>query len=96
MSTSAFSRKGNPMSGPTVQLAYVDQSRESLDPEKTIWEVISNKEDVIQFGSMFIKSRAYVARFNFTGSDQQKKVGMLSGGDATAYTWPACSSRAPT
>ena len=67
--------------GQTVQMAYVDQSRESLDPQKTIWEVISNKEDVIELGNMSVKSRAYVARFNFTGTEQQKKVGMLSGGE---------------
>ncbi|MGD8981013.1 MAG: energy-dependent translational throttle protein EttA [Desulfobacterales bacterium] len=67
--------------GQTVRMAYVDQNRESLDPQKTIWEVISNKEDVIELGNMSIKSRAYVARFNFTGADQQKKVGMLSGGE---------------
>jgi energy-dependent translational throttle protein EttA len=67
--------------GQTVRLAYVDQSRDSLDPEKTIWDVISNKEDVIELGNLSIKSRAYVARFNFTGADQQKKVGMLSGGE---------------
>jgi ATP-binding cassette ChvD family protein len=67
--------------GQTVRLAYVDQSRESLDPEKTIWDVISNQEDLIQLGNLSIKSRAYVARFNFTGADQQKKVGMLSGGE---------------
>jgi sulfate-transporting ATPase len=67
--------------GQTVRMAYVDQSRESLDPQKTIWEVISNKEDVIELGNMSVKSRAYVARFNITGADQQKKVGMLSGGE---------------
>ncbi len=67
--------------GETVSLAYVDQSRESLDPEKSIWEVISNGNDVIQLGDVQVKSRAYVARFNFTGSEQQKKVGMLSGGE---------------
>ena len=67
--------------GQTVQMAYVDQSRESLDPQKTIWEVISNKEDVIELGNMSVKSRAYVARFNFTGTEQQKRVGMLSGGE---------------
>jgi ATP-binding cassette ChvD family protein len=67
--------------GQTVRLAYVDQSRESLDPQKTIWEVISNNEDVIQLGGISVKSRAYVARFNFTGAGQQKKVNMLSGGE---------------
>jgi sulfate-transporting ATPase len=67
--------------GETVSLAYVDQTRESLDPEKTIWEVISGGQDVIQLGDVPVKSRAYVGRFNFTGADQQKKVSMLSGGE---------------
>jgi len=67
--------------GETVHLAYVDQSRESLDPEKSIWEVVSGGDDVIQLGKAAVKSRAYVARFNFTGSDQQKKVAGLSGGE---------------
>jgi sulfate-transporting ATPase len=72
---------GNIRIGQTVRMAYVDQSRESLDPQKTIWEVISNQEEVIELGSISVKSRGYVARFNFTGADQQKKVGMLSGGE---------------
>ena len=67
--------------GETVHLAYVDQSRESLDPEKSIWEVVSGGDDMIQLGKAAVKSRAYVARFNFTGSDQQKKVAGLSGGE---------------
>ncbi|MCG6907258.1 MAG: energy-dependent translational throttle protein EttA [Desulfobacteraceae bacterium] len=67
--------------GETVRLAYVDQNRDSLDPQKTIWEVVSGGRDVIELGAVSVKSRAYVARFNFTGSDQQKKVGMLSGGE---------------
>ena len=67
--------------GETVKLAYVDQSRDILDPEKTIWEVISEKQDTIQLGSRQVNSRAYVARFNFAGTDQQKKVGVLSGGE---------------
>jgi energy-dependent translational throttle protein EttA len=66
--------------GETVMLAYVDQSR-TLDPEKTIWEEISGGEDVLKLGPREVNSRAYVARFNFSGSDQQKKVGMLSGGE---------------
>jgi energy-dependent translational throttle protein EttA len=65
--------------GETVKLAYVDQSRESLDPDKTIWEAISDGNDIIQLGDRQVNSRAYVSRFNFT--DQQKKVGMLSGGE---------------
>jgi ATP-binding cassette ChvD family protein len=67
--------------GETVKLAYVDQSRDILNPEQTIWEVISEKKDTIQLGSRQINSRAYVARFNFSGTDQQKKVGILSGGE---------------
>jgi energy-dependent translational throttle protein EttA len=67
--------------GDTVRLAYVDQSRDSLLPDKNIWEMISGGQDTIQLGSRSINSRAYVARFNFTGSDQQKKVGNLSGGE---------------
>jgi len=67
--------------GETVKLAYVDQSRDSLDANKTIWEEISEGNDLIQLGSREVNSRAYVARFNFSGSDQQKKVGVLSGGE---------------
>ena len=66
--------------GDTVKLAYVDQSRENLAPGKSIWEVISDGQDVITLGNREMNSRAYVARFNFSGSDQQKKVGQLSGG----------------
>ena len=67
--------------GDTVKLAYVDQSRDALDPEKSIWEVISDGQDTIQLGRQQVNSRAYTARFNFSGADQQKKVGMLSGGE---------------
>jgi ATP-binding cassette ChvD family protein len=67
--------------GDTVRLAYVDQSRDSLNPDKAVWEVIADGEDVIELGKLQVKSRAYAARFNFSGSDQQKKVGMLSGGE---------------
>ena len=67
--------------GQTVQIGYVDQSREDLDPDKTIWEEISDGADMLQLGDRKINSRAYVARFNFTGSDQQKQVGGLSGGE---------------
>ncbi|MEW6521523.1 MAG: energy-dependent translational throttle protein EttA [Thermodesulfobacteriota bacterium] len=66
--------------GDTVKLAYVDQSREDLAPDKSIWEVISDGQDVINLGNREVNSRAYVARFNFSGTDQQKKVGQLSGG----------------
>ena len=67
--------------GPTVKLGYVDQSRDDLDPNKTIWEEISEGADVINLGKREMNSRAYVSRFNFSGSDQQKRVGQLSGGE---------------
>src|SRR5205085_158055 len=67
--------------GDSVQLAYVDQSRAALDPEKTVWEEISGGADQLQLGERTVASRAYVAAFNFKGSDQQKRVGRLSGGE---------------
>ena len=67
--------------GPTVELAYVDQSRDALDPAKTVWEEISDAQDIITIGKYEIPSRSYVGRFNFKGSDQQKFVGDLSGGE---------------
>jgi energy-dependent translational throttle protein EttA len=67
--------------GSTVEIAYVDQSRESLNPEKTVYQEISGGEDQLQFGSRTVNARAYCAGFNFRGSDQQKKVGTLSGGE---------------
>ncbi len=66
--------------GETVKLGYVDQSR-PLDPDKTIWQEISGGEELLQLGNREFNSRAYVARFNFSGTDQQKKTGMLSGGE---------------
>jgi len=73
--------KGTIRIGETVKLAYMDQSRDTLNPDKTIWEEISGGQDVIQLGTRQVNSRAYVARFNFAGPDQQKKAGMLSGGE---------------
>lgn len=67
--------------GESVKLAYVEQDRDALDASKSIWEVISEGQDKVQLGSREVNSRAYVARFNFSGADQQKKVGMLSGGE---------------
>ncbi|MDM7993421.1 MAG: energy-dependent translational throttle protein EttA, partial [Candidatus Fermentibacter sp.] len=67
--------------GETVKLAYVDQSRDALDPDKTIWETISDGQDIVLLGTREMNSRAYVSRFNFSGTDQQKKVGQLSGGE---------------
>jgi ATP-binding cassette ChvD family protein len=67
--------------GETVKLAYVDQSRDILDPGKNIWEIITGGDDTIQLGKRQVNSRAYVARFNFSGADQQKKVTMISGGE---------------
>jgi energy-dependent translational throttle protein EttA len=67
--------------GDTVKLAYVDQSRDALDPEKTVWEEISDGQDQIALGERTVNSRAYVAGFNFKGTDQQTKVAKLSGGE---------------
>ncbi len=67
--------------GASVKLAYVDQTRENLDPEKSVWEELSGGQDTIQLGDRAMNSRAYCARFGFSGSDQQKKVGALSGGE---------------
>lgn len=67
--------------GDTVVLGYVDQSRDALDPNKTVWEEISGGNDEVTLGKRKIPSRAYVGQFNFKGSDQQKKVGLLSGGE---------------
>ncbi|MGQ0616489.1 MAG: energy-dependent translational throttle protein EttA [Acidimicrobiia bacterium] len=67
--------------GPTVSLAYVDQSRDSLDPDRTVYEEITGGHELVDIGGREASGRAYVASFNFTGSDQQKKVGVLSGGE---------------
>ena len=67
--------------GASVKLAYVDQTREDLDPDKSVWEELSGGQDSIQLGDRAMNSRAYCARFGFSGSDQQKKVGALSGGE---------------
>jgi len=67
--------------GPTVQIGYVDQSRDALDPNKTVWQEISGGTDILEFGKTKMNSRAYVGAFNFKGGDQQKKVGQLSGGE---------------
>lgn len=67
--------------GPTVKLAYVDQQHKSIDPEKTVFEVISGGLDLMTLGNRQVNARAYVARFNFSGADQEKKCGMLSGGE---------------
>ncbi len=72
---------GSLRTGESVKLAYVDQSRDILDPEKTIWQTIADDQDTIKLGARDVNSRAYVARFNFSGADQQKKVGTLSGGE---------------
>ena len=67
--------------GDTVQFSYVDQSRDTLDPDKSIWQEISGGKDVIPLGKREINSRSYVGSFGFKGQDQQKKVGFLSGGE---------------
>src|SRR5262249_50715064 len=73
--------KGDIKVGDTVVLGYVDQSRDTLDAKKTVWEEISDGKDVIELGKRSMPSRAYVGAFNFKGGDQQKKVGQLSGGE---------------
>jgi len=67
--------------GETVKLSYVDQAHTSIDPQKTVWEVISEENEIIKLGDHSMNSRAYVARFNFSGADQGKKAGVLSGGE---------------
>jgi ATP-binding cassette ChvD family protein len=67
--------------GDSVKIGYVDQSHASIDPEKTVFQVISNNSEIIQLGGRSMNARAYVARFNFTGADQEKKCGVLSGGE---------------
>jgi ATPase subunit of ABC transporter with duplicated ATPase domains len=67
--------------GPTVQIGYVDQSHADIDNDKTVWEVITGGNEVIEIGGRTMNSRAYVARFNFSGADQGKKAGVLSGGE---------------
>ncbi|UTW54478.1 energy-dependent translational throttle protein EttA [Kordiimonas sp. SCSIO 12610] len=67
--------------GDTVQLGYVDQSRDALDPNKNVWEEVSGGHDIFYFGKSEVNTRAYVGAFNFKGTDQQKKVGLLSGGE---------------
>ncbi|MDB6116170.1 MAG: putative transporter ATP-binding protein [Lacunisphaera sp.] len=67
--------------GDSVKSAYVEQSRDSLEGNKTIWQVISDEQEVMMLGTRAVNSRAYCAQFGFTGADQQKKVGILSGGE---------------
>ena len=67
--------------GETVEVAFVEQSRENLDDKKTVWEAVSDGQDILHIGNYQVPSRAYVGRFNFKGSDQQKRVGELSGGE---------------
>ncbi|GAB6144340.1 energy-dependent translational throttle protein EttA [Desulfocicer niacini] len=73
--------KGSMELGETVKLAYVDQERNILDPDKTVWEVVSGGNETLLLGGREVNSRAYVSKFNFSGADQQKKVGVLSGGE---------------
>jgi ATPase subunit of ABC transporter with duplicated ATPase domains len=66
--------------GQSVEICHVDQERETLDPNKTVWQEISDSQDLIKLGKLEVNSRSYVAKFNFTGQDQQQLVGSLSGG----------------
>ena len=88
-----------------MQLAYVDQTRQSLDDKKTVWEEISDGLDMLQVGNYETPSRAYVGRFNFRGTDQQKTIGELSGGERNrvhlakllkAAATCSCSTSRPT
>ena len=72
---------GNLEIGQSVKISYVDQNRAGIDPDKTLWEVVSDGNDFIQVGDQEINSRAYVSSFGFKGSDQQKRAGVLSGGE---------------
>ena len=72
---------GDIRTGDTVSIGYIDQSHTAIDPEKTVWEFVSEGNELIQLGDRTMNSRAYVARFNFSGSDQNKKTGVLSGGE---------------
>ncbi len=73
--------QGDFIVGPTVKAGYVDQDHKEIDPEKSVWEIISEGNENIQLGSRMMNSRAYVSRFNFSGTDQSKKAGVLSGGE---------------
>jgi energy-dependent translational throttle protein EttA len=74
--------------GPTVKMAYVDQSRDCLDGSKTVFEELAQGSDILQIGKFEMPSRAYIGRFNFKGGDQGKLVGNLSGGERGRCTWP--------
>ena len=78
---SATLDSGSLIVGPTVQMAYVDQSRDALDPDNTVYQEITDGYDLLTIGKREVNGRAYVASFNFRGSDQQKRVGDLSGGE---------------
>jgi ATPase subunit of ABC transporter with duplicated ATPase domains len=67
--------------GPTVKLGYIDQQHQDIDPQKSVWETISSGNEQIQLGGRLVNSRAYVSRFNFSGTDQNKKTEVLSGGE---------------
>ena len=77
--------------GDTVKLAYVDQSRDALDGEKTVFQEVSGGLDQLDLGGRIVPSRAYLAGFNFKGADQQKRVKDCPAASATASTWPRCS-----
>ena len=73
--------KGTFEVGPTVKIAYIDQQHKAIDPEKTVYQVISGGSDLINLGGREVNARAYVSKFNFSGTDQEKKCGVLSGGE---------------
>ena len=73
--------KGEIIIGDTVQISYVDQAHKDLDPDKTVYEVVGGGNEIIAVGGSQVNVRAYISKFNFTGADQQKKIGVLSGGE---------------
>ncbi|HAF76163.1 MAG TPA: energy-dependent translational throttle protein EttA, partial [Maribacter sp.] len=73
--------KGEFETGETAKVAYVDQSHSNIDPDKTIWQNFSDEQELVMMGGKQVNSRAYLSRFNFSGSEQNKKVSMLSGGE---------------
>lgn len=79
--------KGTFEIGETVKIAYVDQSHEAIDPNKTVYQVISGGSEFIRVGGKEINTCAYISRFNFAGSDQEKLCGVLSGGEKTDFIW---------
>ena len=80
--------------GDSVKLAYMEQSRDSLKDDDNVWQAISDGQEIIKLGAVQVNSRAWVSRFGFTGTDQQKKLAACPAASAIAFILPACSSKA--